>query len=454
MKSYWLRTIMVVVILFGLFGGYCSSMGAQTAKKPNEELSKVGDEDTAVPLVETKKEAERAKTEAEIAKERVEHLKRDLEIQKKTAELKRSEYETAKKETAILKETAKTDKTVKKAAKKAGKIAKRKKKEAKLAVKNIKLYEDKLKDAQDGAELAEEKSESAQIKATDAEMKIKKKRRILYGRLIHTAMVILIGYLSIFLFVRIVNRRIKDLKVRHMTRRNVVYAFHILMILYIFFYWVENTSSIVIFLSVISAGIVLALQDVILSIAGWFLILIRRPFEVGDRIEMGGVKGDVIDIRLFETSLFELGNWIDADQSTGRIVNVPNSAVFKRATHNYSRGFEFIWNEIAILVTFESDWKRAEEIMVKHGLAKAKNMGEIVKEKIETMAKHYMIRSENLTPTVYVDIKDNGTELTLRYLTAARDRRASQDELCRVILDDFEKEENVNFAYPTYRIVR
>jgi len=152
--------------------------------------------------------------------------------------------------------------------------------------------------------------------------------------------------------------------------------------------------------------------------------------------------------------LLEIGNWVETDQSTGRIVNVPNSAVFKKENYNYSRGFEFIWNEIKILVTFESDWKRAEEIMLNHGQTQADGMEDVVKNKIRKMTSRYMIRYEKLTPIVYIDIKDSGVQLTLRYLTESRKRRTTSDLLCRAILDDFEREGKVNYAYPTYRIVK
>ena len=167
----------------------------------------------------------------------------------------------------------------------------------------------------------------------------------LQQKLIQTVLAITLCYLLIFILVRISNRRIKNLKARHVIRKNIVYIVNISLILFVILIWIRNIGSITIFLGVASAGIALALQEVILSMAGWFLILMRRPFEVGDRIELGGVKGDVIDIRLFQTSLLEIGNWVDADQSTGRIVNVPNSFVFKKEMYNYNRGFEFIWNE-------------------------------------------------------------------------------------------------------------
>ena len=273
-------------------------------------------------------------------------------------------------------------------------------------------------------------------------------------KIVQTVLVMLFFYAVIFLLVRISNRRIKDLKARHVVRKNIVYIGNILLFFFVIMIWIRNIGSITIFLGVASAGIALALQEVILSVAGWFLILMRHPFEVGDRIEVGEVKGDVIDIRLFQTSLLEIGNWVDADQSTGRIVHVPNSFVFKKQLYNYNRGFEFIWNEIAILVTFESDWKKGKEIMLAHGQKQAEGMGNSVKSAIDRMAHRYMIYYQKFTPIVYVNIKDSGVELTLRYLTEAKKRRTTHDELCQLILDDFEKEPKVDFAYPTYRIVK
>jgi small-conductance mechanosensitive channel len=291
-------------------------------------------------------------------------------------------------------------------------------------------------------------------KGVSAEVALQPKTTLFSNNLFQTALVVVIGYFLIFLLVGIVNRRVKDLKLKHLVRKNIVYIVNFFILLLIIFIWLHNINSITIFLSVIGAGLALALQEVILCVAGWFLILARRPFEVGDRIEMGGVKGDVIDIRLFQTSVLEIGNWVDADQSTGRIVNIPNSAVFKKENYNYNRGFEFIWNEIKILVTFESDWKRAEEIMLARGTEVATGMEDVVKRKIDAMTSKYMIHYEKFTPIVYVDIKDSGVGLTLRYLTEARTRRATHDTLCRAILNDFEKEARVHFAYPTYRIIK
>lgn len=278
--------------------------------------------------------------------------------------------------------------------------------------------------------------------------------RIVRKKVLDTLLLIVLGYMVLFVMVRIINKRVRDIRHRHVARKNAVYTINFLLLLGIVIIWLQNINSLTLFLGFVSAGLALALQEVILSVAGWVLIISRRPFETGDRVEINGIRGDIIDIRVFQTSLLEIGNWVDADQSTGRIVNIPNSFVFKTANYNYNRGFEFIWNEIPILVTFESDWKRGREIMQAHAEQLSEGLTADAQKKLEIMKNRYMIYYGKLTPIVYVNIKDSGIELTLRYLTEAKRRRSTQDQLCRAILDDFAKEPNVNFAYPTYRIVK
>ena len=276
----------------------------------------------------------------------------------------------------------------------------------------------------------------------------------LIEKAIQTFLIIIAGYLLILLLTTIVNKRVKNIRAKHISRKSIIYFFTTLATLLVIALWVQYMRSVVVFMGVIGAGIALALQDAVLCIAGWFLIVARHPFRAGDRIELGGVKGDVIDIRIFQTSLLEIGNLVEADQSTGRIVNVPNSAIFKKESYNYNQGFEFVWNELKVLVTFQSDWKRAEEIMLKHGVEVASGKEDVVKQKIDYMTRRYMIKYGKLTPIVYVDVKDSGVQLTLRYLSEARNVRSAQDALWRSILDDFKKEENVDLAYPTYHIVK
>jgi small-conductance mechanosensitive channel len=265
---------------------------------------------------------------------------------------------------------------------------------------------------------------------------------------------IIITYLITFTVVHIINKTVKDLKRKYTLRKFAIYIGTFICILAIILIWIRRAASVTTIISVIGAGLMLALHQPITSMAGWLLILIRRPYEIGDRIAIGQISGDVIDIRLFYTSFLEIGNWVDADQSTGRIIHCPNGKVFTEPIFNYTRGFEYIWNEIKIVVTFESNWKKAKDIILDIGSKDYMDMGEKVRAKIKTMTKKYMIHYGKLTPIVWTKIVDFGVELTLRYLTEARRRRSTQDAICQDILDKFNKARDIDFAYPTYRIYR
>jgi small-conductance mechanosensitive channel len=206
------------------------------------------------------------------------------------------------------------------------------------------------------------------------------------------------------------------------------------------------------YLGLLSAGLAIALQDPIANIVGWLFIVWRRPLEVGDRIEIGDHAGDVIDIRFFQFSLLEIRAWVDADQSTGRILHIPNKKIFSDAIANYSKGFAYIWHEIPVEITFESDWRKAKKLLGEIAERHAIQNAEIVRKQIRQSAKRYMINYENLTPIVYTKVNPSGVLLTLRYLSDPRQRRVTEEKVWEDILTAFEKEPKIEFAYPTQRI--
>jgi len=272
--------------------------------------------------------------------------------------------------------------------------------------------------------------------------------------IIFSILIILITYFLSFLIIKIINRNVKDLKKRYQARKYTIYIASFVTILIIILIWVRRGQQILTIIGMLGAGLALALHQAILSIAGWLLILIRKPYDVGDRVQIGNIRGDVVDIRLFYTSLLEIGNWVDADQSTGRIIHCPNGKVFTEYIFNYTRGFEYIWNEIKIIVTFESNWKKAKKIIIEAASKDYIDVGEKVRGKIKRLSKKYLIHYETLTPYVWTNIVDSGVELTLRYITEAKKRRITQEAICEEILKRFEKEPDIDFAYPTYRIYK
>jgi small-conductance mechanosensitive channel len=179
--------------------------------------------------------------------------------------------------------------------------------------------------------------------------------------------------------------------------------------------------------------------------------MFRRPFGVGDRIQIGDDAGDVIDLRVFQFTLMEIGNWVDADQSTGRIIHIPNGKVFTEALANYSKGFQYIWNEIPVLLTFESNWQKAKEILIRIVTEDSEALSKRAAEKVEDASRKFMIFYAKPTPAVFTSVKDSGVLLTMRYLCDPRNRRVSAEAIWEHILEEFAKCDDIDFAYPTRR---
>ena len=263
---------------------------------------------------------------------------------------------------------------------------------------------------------------------------------------------ILAGLLLVrMLVLRGVTRWTDDVTRRYYARRTVSYVFWVLAILLIGRLWFHGLHDLAVFMGLASAGLLIALQDSVMNIAGWIFIILRRPFHVGDRIEIGAVKGDVIDLRLFQFSVVEIGNWVAADQSTGRIIHIPNGKVFKDPLANYTQGFEHIWHELPVLVTFESDWEDAKRILSEIAQDKAEKFSKTAERQIRKAAEKYMIFYKNLTPIVYTSVADSGVLLTIRYLTRARTRRGTEEQIWEEILRRFAARNDIDFAYPTTR---
>ena len=273
----------------------------------------------------------------------------------------------------------------------------------------------------------------------------------LTGRFIRTIAVILIISFIRFIIVRVVNARVKDQRAKYKWRKNLSYLISFFGLFAIGQIWFAGLESLATFLGLLSAGIAIALKDPLTSFAGWVFIMWRKPFDVGDRIQIGDHKGDVIDIRMFKFTLLEIGNWVDADQSTGRVIHIANHEVFTQSLANYTSDFEFIWNELAVLVTFESDWKKAKQILQEEADESLSGFVKQAEKELKKATKSYLINFKYLTPIVYTDVKDSGVNLTIRYLANPRTRRGTSQTLWEAILDRFAEEESIDFAYPTTR---
>ena len=263
--------------------------------------------------------------------------------------------------------------------------------------------------------------------------------------------IILILWLLQTLVMSIVVRRVEDVRLRYRWRKTSKSVAAALGVVLVGRVWFEGIQSLATFLGLVAAGLTIVLKDVVTAIAGWFFIIWRRPFNVGDRIQIGQHAGDVIDVRIFKFTLMEIGNWVDADQSTGRVLHIPNGLVLSEIVSNYSRGFQYIWNELPVLVTFESNWKKAktilQEIVTKH----AQHSSEVAQRHIQEASRRFMIFYSVITPTVYTSVAESGVLLTIRYLCEPRTRRGTSETIWEDVLHQFAAHKDIDFAYPTRR---
>lgn len=264
---------------------------------------------------------------------------------------------------------------------------------------------------------------------------------------------VLFGWLVVIRLVRrVLSRTVDDLGSRFSMGRIASYVIGLTSLMLIARLWIQGVAGLATYFGLLSAGVAIALQDLITNLAGWLFILLRRPFRIGDRVEIGGHAGDVVDIRPFRFIMLEIGaKWVHAEQSTGRLLHVPNGWVFKHSVANYAEAFGYIWNEVQVVVTFESDWRKAKAALESIAKANAEHLEPEVRKQISIAAESLHIQFSKVTPVIYTTGAEQGIALTMRYLCKARERRASTSAMWEKILDAFAAMPDVDLAYPTTR---
>lgn len=261
-------------------------------------------------------------------------------------------------------------------------------------------------------------------------------------------------YLVTRLIRRAINANIADVNRRHQLRTWSNYGFASLLLLVgmaMFGNWLAGLGTI---LALLVAGIAVALQDVLKSVVGWLYLSGRGGVEVGSRIEVDGIVGDVIDIGMLKLTMLEVaGPLVFGRQSTGRLVTVPNYRMLAGAVHIAPAVAPYVWHEIRVNVAFDCDWGKAEEILRAVGAEIDARVAPDVERGFRELDRRYAIKHGTTTSIVYVTIGPSGVELTLRFLVNVRGRRGMVDFASRRVLERFVAEPAIRIAYTTYRVV-
>lgn len=269
----------------------------------------------------------------------------------------------------------------------------------------------------------------------------------------------LLAVLLVLVVMRVLRKSIStyvaDVDTRYRARKIVTFVGYLIAVLTFMAVFSDRLSGLTVAFGVAGAGIAFALQEVIASFAGWIAISLGGFYSPGDRVQLGGIKGDVIDISILRTTLMETGEWVAGDLYTGRIVRIANSFVFKEPVFNYSGEFPFLWDEITLPVRYGSDWRLARKILREIIDEVLAEYAVKVKDSWRVMVKQYRIEDANVEPMISMVANDNWIQFTVRYVVDYRRRRGTKDFLFTRILEEVEKTEGrIQLASATFELVQ
>ena len=251
--------------------------------------------------------------------------------------------------------------------------------------------------------------------------------------------------------------------VRFWTRQGVNLLVTLFLILGLVSVWFDDPTRLATAFGLVAAGLAFALQQVVTALAGYFVILRGQNFTVGDRISMGGVRGDVIALGFIQTTIMEMGQppavqsadpavWVRSRQFTGRIVTVSNAQLFNEPVFNYTRDFPYIWEEITLPIRYQDDRNRVEQILLTTARQHALQVEDLNKDDLRRMQQRYAVQIGDIDPRVYYRLTDNWLELTVRFLANTHGVREVKDALSRDILTELDAA-GIGLASATYDIV-
>lgn len=283
-------------------------------------------------------------------------------------------------------------------------------------------------------------------------------QKFLFNPTVGKIATIALGVAIIWIIIKAIQKnffsKIKDNDNRYRAKKFSSFIGYFLTLVLLTVVFSDKLGGLTVALGVAGAGIAFALQEVIASFAGWLAILFGGFYKTGDRVQLGGIKGDVMDIGVLRTTIMETGQWVDGDLYNGRIVLIANSFVFKEPVFNYSGDFPFLWDEIKIPIQYGSNYDKTKEILERVGIEIAGDLTQKSKEKWTSMQSKYRLEDAQTEPMVSLIANDNWVEYTLRYVVSYKKRRATKTVLFTNILKQIEATNGeIKFASATFHLV-
>jgi small-conductance mechanosensitive channel len=266
-----------------------------------------------------------------------------------------------------------------------------------------------------------------------------------------------VGLAVILVVTRLLRRTlttyVSDSGTRYQARKVVSFFGYLAAFTFLALAFSDRLGGLTVAFGVAGAGVAFALQEVVVSAAGWVAVSFGGFYKVGDRVQLGGIKGDVIDIGMLRTTIMQIGEWVQGDQYNGRIVRVANSFVFKEPVFNYSGEFPFLWDEIMVPVKYGSEYRLARELIHRVADEVVGEYARAAEKAWEPVTRRYMIEKASVQPAVTMTANENWIEFTLRYVVDYKARRSTRDTLFTRILEEIDRTgERVGIAASTLNI--
>ncbi len=273
------------------------------------------------------------------------------------------------------------------------------------------------------------------------------------GKIVTAFIALAVVFTLIRIGQRSIGRYVEDTSTRYRLRKSLTFLGYIAGLVVLMTIYSDRLAGLTVAFGVAGAGIAFALQEVIASAAGWVGITFGRFYATGDRVQLGGIKGDVIDIGLLRTTIMEVGEWVHGDLYNGRIVRVANSFIFKEPVFNYSADFPFLWDELTLPVRYGSDWEYTRRILDGVVNEICKDYAVQSREAWKTAVNRYQLEEAKIDPMVTLAANDNWIEFTVRYIVDYRKRRFVKDRLFTRFLEEVDKSENrIRLASATFEL--
>ena len=260
-------------------------------------------------------------------------------------------------------------------------------------------------------------------------------------------LIIATGILLVVIISRILknglNKNIENIENKYRARKAVSFFGYLIMMIVVLFVYSDKLGNIGTALGIVGAGIAFALQEVIMSLAGWLNIILTNQVAIGQRVKIGEIKGDIIDVGVLNTTIMETGDWIDGDLYNGRIVLVSNSFIFKEKVHNYSGEYPFLWDEITVPIRTESDYKLARTIFTEVLTEVCGDYATKSAASWKKLTNKYQVENAQVAPMVSLKFDENWITFTLRYVVDYKKRRSTKDLIYTKLLDEISKYDNI-----------